>query len=319
MNINTENILRMYSSYLTIERSLSINTAKAYVSDLTEFFEEKDILPSQVETVDILAFIEERNASGTSGVGKSHKEKGGISKRSQARLLSSFRSFFDYLMQEGERDDNPCEGLDSPKLGRYLPDVLSVEEIDKVMQAVDMSMPGGIRDRAILEMMYGTGMRVSEVSLLKISDLFFDEGCNEDDGGFVRILGKGGKQRLVPCGEEAQEVVKQYLMCRIEPSKGFEDILFLNKFGKSLSRISIFNMIKKYALIAGIRKEISPHTFRHSFATHLIENGADLRVVQEMLGHESILTTEIYTHIDSSTWQNAVLEHHPLNKSKQNL
>lgn len=229
MNKNTENILRMYSSYLTIERSLSINTAKAYISDLAEFFEGKDILPADAQAEDILAFIEERNDPGTVGVGKSHKETGGISKRSQARMLSSFRSFFDYLMQEGERQDNPCEGLDSPKLGRYLPDVLSVEEIDNIMLSVDLSTPGGIRDRAILEMMYGTGMRVSEVSLFKISDLFFENEDNEVDGGFVRIFGKGGKQRLVPCGEEAQEAVKQYLMCRMEPSKGAEDILFLNK------------------------------------------------------------------------------------------
>jgi integrase/recombinase XerD len=228
-----------------------------------------------------------------------------LSKRSQARMLSSLRSFFGWCIVEGMIADNPCDMVDSPKLGRYLPDVLSVEEVISIIDSVDLSTWNGLRDRAILEVLYGCGLRVSEAVELKISCLYFDEG-------FVRIIGKGNKERLVPIGEIAVEAVNEYLGSRPEAADtASEDILFLNRFGRSLSRQSMFKMIKKQALIADVRAEISPHTFRHSFATHLVENGADLRVVQEMLGHESITTTEIYTHVDSTTWHREVMEHHP--------
>ena len=204
--------------------------------------------------------------------------------------------------------DNPCDRVDAPKLGRYLPDVLSVEEVERIIDSTDTGSAQGRRDRAILEVLYGCGLRVSEAVGLKISHLYLDEG-------FIRIHGKGNKERLVPIGEMASDAIVAYMDVRMIPADAAsDDVLFLNRFGKSLSRISMFKMIKKQALIAGIRKEISPHTFRHSFATHLVENGADLRVVQEMLGHENIVTTEIYTHIDSSTWHRNVLDHHPRNR-----
>lgn len=286
----TGKILQDYSSYLKIERAMSPNTVASYSSDLQEFFSFVTVEPSQVSTQDILSYLESRNF---------------LSKRSQARQLSSLRSFFDWLELEGERKDNPCDAVDSPKLGRYLPAVLSVDEVTSIMDSVDLTTWGGKRDRAILEVLYGCGLRVSEVSGLKISNVYLDDG-------FVRVVGKGDKERLAPMGEMAALAVRNYLEDRPDPfSSQYEDVLFLNKDGKSISRVSIFNIVKKQAMAAGVHKEISPHTFRHSFATHLIENGADLRVVQEMLGHESILTTEIYTHVDSSTWQKTILSHHP--------
>ena len=286
----THKIISDYSFYLKIERAMSPNTVEAYTSDVESFLSSSGLEPSQVTSGDILDYL----ASCES-----------LSKRSQSRLLSSLRSFFDWLVLEGDRKDNPCDAVDSPKLGRYLPEVLSVEEVSAIMDSVDVSTWNGKRDRAILEVLYGCGLRVSEAAGLKISELFLDEG-------FVRVVGKGDKERIVPIGEMAVAALRNYPAARPEPaSRQYDDILFLNKFGKGISSVSLFNMVKKQAMVAGFAKEISPHTFRHSFATHLIENGADLRVVQEMLGHESILTTEIYTHIDSSTWQRAVLEHHP--------
>jgi len=286
----TSKILSDYSYYLKIERAMSPNTVISYSTDIREFFDATTALPAEVTTQDIIDYL-------------AAKDK--LSKRSQARLLSSLRSFFDWLVAEGERKDNPCETVDSPKLGRYLPEVLSVDEVTSIMESVDLSSWNGKRDRAILEVLYGCGLRVSEAVNLKISHVYLEEG-------FVQVVGKGNKERLVPIGEIAVDAIRSYLVARPDPAEPkYDDILFLNRFGKSLSRVAMFNMVKKQAMIAGIRKEISPHTFRHSFATHLIENGADLRVVQEMLGHESILTTEIYTHIDSSTWQRAILEYHP--------
>ena len=286
----TSIILSDYSYYLKIERAMSPNTVTSYSTDIREFFDATTALPAEVTTQDIIDYL-------------AAKDK--LSKRSQARLLSSLRSFFDWLVAEGERKDNPCETVDSPKLGRYLPEVLSVDEVTSIMESVDLSSWNGKRDRAILEVLYGCGLRVSEAVNLKISHVYLEEG-------FVQVVGKGNKERLVPIGEIAVDAIRSYLGARPDSAEPkYDDILFLNRFGKSLSRVAMFNMVKKQAMIAGIRKEISPHTFRHSFATHLIENGADLRVVQEMLGHESILTTEIYTHIDSSTWQRAILECHP--------
>jgi tyrosine recombinase XerD len=287
-------ILQDYTYYLKIERAMSPNTVASYTEDLEKFFLAVDKEPSKVSSDDIRDYFASRDK---------------LSKRSQARALSSFRSFFDWLVLEGERKDNPCDRVDFPKLGRYLPSVLSVDEISAIMDSVDLTSWNGKRDRAILEVLYGCGLRVSEAVALKISCIYAEEG-------FVRVIGKGDKERLVPIGEMAVQAIRNYLEFRPEPESGpYDDILFLNKNGKALSRVSVFNMVKRQAMAAGIHKEISPHTFRHSFATHLIENGADLRVVQEMLGHENILTTEIYTHVDQSTWQRSVIGHHPRNKS----
>ena len=283
-------VLENFRSYLKIERSMSRNTVASYCSDVEKLLKACPCSPELIGSDDILDYLTSRQ---------------GISKRSQARILSSFRSFFDWLVLEGLIKDNPCDRIDSPKLGRYLPDVLSVEEVTGIIESVDTSSWQGLRDRAILETLSGCGLRVSEAVGLTISGLYFDEG-------FVRIIGKGNKERIVPLGEMATEALKNYLAVRPVPAEpAADDLVFLNRFGKSLSRVSMFKMIKTQTLLAGIRKDISPHTFRHSFATHLIENGADLRVVQEMLGHESVVTTEIYTHIDSSTWHSNIIAHHP--------
>lgn len=284
-------ILKDFSFYLKVERRLSPNTVAAYSGDVGDFFSACDLLPREVDKDDIREYIASR--------------AGKLSKRSQARLLSSLKAFFDWCIVEGERKDNPCDAVDFPKLGQYLPEVLSVEEVEAIMDSVDLRSPSGVRDRAILELLYGCGLRVSELCGLCISHVYLDEG-------FVRVVGKGDKERLVPLGEPASDAFRAYLEVRPLPAQAaYQDTAFLNLRGTPLSRVSVFKMIKKQALLAGVDKEISPHSFRHSFATHLIAGGADLRVVQEMLGHESILTTEIYTHIDSGTWQASVLGHHP--------
>ena len=288
-------LFKDYAYYLKIERGLSPNTVAGYLSDISLFFEESGLEPVSVAPADIVDYLSERSDT--------------LSKRSQARLLSAFRSFFDWMILEGAMKENPCDGVDPPKIGRYLPEVLSVQEVDDIIASVDTSTPAGLRDRAILEVLYGCGLRVSEAAGLRLSDIFAKEG-------FLRIVGKGNKERIIPLGEMAAEALEAWYGARPEPCRGYEDFVFLNRSGKSLSRVSIFNMVKKQAMLAGVRKEISPHTFRHSFATHLVENGADLRVVQEMLGHESILTTEIYTHMDSSSWQGSILAHHPRRKEK---
>ena len=284
-------LIREYAFFLRMERKKSPNTVAAYTGDVADFLDYYKGDVTAAVTADIESFILDR-----SGI---------LSKRSQARVLSSLSSFFGWLILEGERKDNPCDNVDRPKLGCYLPEVLSVGEVEAIMNSVDLRSWQGVRDRAILEILYGSGLRVSEACGLLISHVYVEEG-------FVRVVGKGDKERLVPMGGMAADAFTAYLAVRPVPdAPEFDDIAFLNRFGRSLSRISVFNMVKKQALVAGVNKEISPHTFRHSFATHLIENGADLRVVQEMLGHESILTTEIYTHIDSATWQAEVLRHHP--------
>ena len=294
MDANTR-LFKEYAYYLKIERGLSPNTVAGYCSDLAIFLEESGLEASAVQAADIIDYLSARSET--------------LSKRSQARLLSAFRSFFDWMILEGDIKENPCDGVEAPKIGRYLPEVLSVEEVDRIIASVDTSTPGGLRDRAILEVLYGCGLRVSEAVNLRISNIYSKEG-------FLRIVGKGDKERLVPLGDMAAEALQAWYGARPEPARGFEDFVFLNRYGKSLSRVSMFNMVKKQAMLAGVRKEISPHTFRHSFATHLVENGANLRAVQEMLGHESILTTEIYTHIGSSSWQGSILAHHPRGKEK---
>lgn len=283
-------MFRLYEYYLKIECAMSPNTVASYISDLTAFFSAVGKDPKDVVPEDIISYFAETTT---------------LSKRSQARVLSSLHSFYKWMIMEGEMTDNPSDAIEAPKLGKYLPAVLSVEEVDRLIAAVDLDSAFGKRDRAMLETLYGLGLRVSELISLRISSIWTEQG-------FVSVIGKGDKQRLVPLGGMARDAIRDYLEVR-GPAADREssDILFLNRFGRALTRIAVFKMIKAYAVKAGISKEISPHTLRHSFATHLIENGADLRAVQEMLGHESILTTEIYTHIDSSTWQRNILEHFP--------
>ena len=281
-----------FSYHLSIERQLSPNTVESYGAEAQRFLQ-------------FLAGRDARECSSDDVEDYIRSRSVGLSKRSQAHVLSALRSYFDFLILEGERKDNPCDKVDAPKLGRYLPDVLSVEEVTAIIESVPGTKPGDLRDRAILEVLYGCGLRVSEACGLLISHIY-------PDRSFVRVVGKGDKERLVPIGAPALDALAAWYEVRPEPaSPEYSDYVFLNMRGGPLSRVSVFNMVKQRAMLAGIRKSISPHTFRHSFATHLVENGADLRVVQEMLGHESILTTEIYTHIDSRTWQKSVLEHHP--------
>lgn len=280
-------ILTDYEYYLRMERAMSPNTVASYCSDVQKFLAVCEVDADRVQPDDILQYL-------------STSKK--VSERSQSRFLSALRSFYDWMQIEGYMSENPCDRVDMPKLGVYLPSVLSVQEVEAVINSIDRSDWIGLRDKAILEVLYGCGLRVSEAVGLRISGLYLDEG-------FIRIIGKGNKERLIPLGDMACNAVRAYLDVRPQPAHPqSDDLLFLNRFGKSFSRVSMFKLIKKQALIAGVSKEISPHTFRHSFATHLVENGADLRVVQEMLGHESITTTEIYTHIEAATWQKDIRE-----------
>ena len=283
-------MIKDYNRYLRIERAMSQNTVASYCSDVKRFMDSYQGRIENADSEDIEQYIGSRKD---------------LTARSQARVISSLRSFYDWLVQEGVITDNPCDNVDAPKIGRNIPDVLSEEEVSRLMDVVDTSTWFGLRDRAILEVMYGCGLRVSEAVNLKISGLFLDEG-------FIRIIGKGNKERLIPIGDLAIEALLTYMEARILPAdRASEDIVFLNRYGRPLSRISMFKTIRSLAQLAGIRRDISPHIFRHSFATHLIEHGADLRVVQEMLGHEDISTTEIYTHVDSSRWQAEIRNHHP--------
>ena len=288
-------IIREYGSYLKIERAMSDNTVSSYLSDVGLFFGKTGCVPELVTADDIVSYFSDRHT---------------MAKRTQARMLSALRSFFDYLILEGYIRSNPCDGVDAPKIGRILPDVLSVGEIDAMIGSVGTDDWKGLRDRALLEVLYGCGLRVSEAVGMRVSDIFFNEG-------FLRIMGKGNKQRLVPLGGMASEALKAYFAVRPEPADTSNaDIVFINARGGKLSRISAFNLVRTAAISAGINKQVSPHCLRHSFATHLISNGADLRAVQEMLGHESILTTEIYTHVDAGTWQGTILACHPRSRRK---
>ena len=290
-----KDLLKDYRYYLRIERAMSQNTVASYCSDVDKFLSFLQCRAEDAGAEDIISFLSKDD---------------NLSKRSQARKLSALKSFFGWMIAEGMMEDNPCDRIDGPKIGRYLPDVLSIEEIDAMIRSTECSTWQGKRDKAILETLYGCGLRVSEAVELKISDLYLDEG-------FIKVSGKGDQERLIPIGELASDAIVTYMEDRPVPAEAAaDDILFLNRFGKRLSRISMFKMVKKQALLVDIRKEISPHTFRHSFATHMLENGADLRVVQELLGHESIVTTEIYTHIDSETWQREIISHHPRKSQK---
>jgi len=291
--------LQEYENYLKLERSLSPNSVDAYVRDIVKFkqflglFEIK-ISPLQVSMVELQNFIEYINELGMSAF-------------SQARIISGLKSFYKFLLYEGELDSDPTELLEAPKLGRKLPDTLSIDEIDKIIATIDHSTPEGMRNRAMLETLYSSGLRVSELIGLKMSNVHADVG-------FLRVFGKGNKERLVPVGREALKYVKIYkeeVRVHLSIKLGHEGFLFLNRNGRQLSRQMIFIMIKNLVEKSGISKTISPHTFRHSFATHLIEGGADLRAVQEMLGHESITTTEIYTHLDRDYLKQVIQEFHP--------
>jgi len=291
--------IQEYENYLRLERSLSPNSVEAYVGDvvkLKQFLQltNQQITPLRVSIVELQNFIEWINELGMSAF-------------SQARIISGLKSFYKFLVYEGELEDDPTLLLEAPKLGRKLPDTLSVEEIDKILEAIDHSKPEGMRNRAMLETLYSSGLRVSELIGLKLSNVHFDVG-------FLRIFGKGSKERLVPIGREALKFINIYreeVRVHLDIKPGFENILFLNRNGRQLSRQMVFMVIKDLVAKSGIQKTISPHTFRHSFATHLIEGGADLRAVQEMLGHESITTTEIYTHLDRDYLRQVIQEYHP--------
>ena len=297
MNWN-ESILD-YSHYLKIERGLSSHTIQNYIRDvkkLISFIDKKKITCTPIEINEdlIQQFIYE--------IAKE------ISPRSQARIISGLRSFFDYLIFENYRESNPTDLIETPKIGVKLPDTLSEQEINSLISAIDLSKAEGERNRAMLETMYSCGLRVSELIDLKISDLFFDEG-------FIKIVGKGNKERFVPIHSSAQNYIMLYMneiRSHLSIKKGFEDTLFLNRRGKSLSRQMIFMILKALAIKINLNKKISPHTFRHSFATHLLKNGADLRAIQQMLGHESITTTEVYVHLDTSYLKKIVEKYHPI-------
>ena len=297
-----KSILDGFRAYLLLERSLSDNTLKSYnldVQKLLTFFSDKKIHYKEAKLSDFQSFIMYLNDLG-------------IATTSQARIISGIKSFYTYLLSEDIINDDPTQLLEMPKLSRYLPTVLSVQEIDMLKEAIDLSRPEGARNKAIIEVLYSCGLRVSELITLKISNIYSKEG-------FIQVFGKGSKQRLIPISETALHEISLYMLDRnswdIKP--GHEDFLFLNQRGSHLSRQAIFDMIKKYALEAGIKAVVSPHTLRHSFATHLLEGGADLRVIQELLGHESILTTEIYTHIDMTYLRETILSYHPRNKKQQ--
>ena len=292
------NLLSDFSSYLRLELSLSENTVNSYCSDVDKFFE----YWANLGDVSNIRSVDSENIKGFI----SQEMEKGLSKRSQARLVSSLKAFFKFLVNESIIELDPCVLIDSPKIKPYLPEVLSQDEVVRIIESVDLSQPEGHRNRAILETLYSCGLRVSELVNLKYSDIFFDQE-------FLRIIGKGNKQRLVPLGRPAADAIRIYLQTRslLPVKKGSEDNVFLNRRGGRITREMVFLIVKKSAAEAGVDKIISPHTFRHSCATHLVENGADLRAVQEMLGHESILTTEIYTHINSEKWRDSILKCHP--------
>jgi len=286
-----------FETYLRLEKSLSGNSIEAYLNDihkLEKFFAStgKDVSPVEVTYADLKEFLVWFGS-------------GNQNTRTQARVLSGIRAFFRFLLIEGEITDNPASLIELPKTGLKLPEVLSVEEIDRIIEVIDLSKPEGHRNKAIIETLYSCGLRVSELVSLRITDIHYGEG-------FVLVTGKGDKQRLVPVSDKALKEIDIYRNDRNRlPVVYDQNILFLNRRGRRLTRAMIFTMIKELAAKAGIRKKISPHTFRHSFATHMIEAGADLRAVQEMLGHESILTTEIYTHIDRSFLRDTLIMFHP--------
>ena len=294
-----KNHIRSYKSYLKIERSLSPNSVTAYLQDVNKFVQFLEIKglkisPEEVQTGHITDFLEFINDLG-------------VSPYSQARIISGLKSFYKFLNYDQALDHDPMTLIEAPKLGRKLPDTLEIHEIDELLGAIDMSTPEGQRNRAMLETLYSSGLRVSELIELQLSNIF-------EEMGFVRVVGKGNKERYVPIGKHALKHINLYcdhIRCHLNIQSGHEDFVFLNRRGRKLSRVMVFMIIKDLAAAISLKKNISPHTFRHSFATHLIEGGADLRAVQEMLGHESITTTEIYTHLDRDYLRQVITEFHP--------
>ncbi|MDR1763766.1 MAG: site-specific tyrosine recombinase XerD [Dysgonamonadaceae bacterium] len=290
-----------FKTFLQFEKSLSHNSVEAYLCDLQKleaYLSSIGKTPAQAELEDLQALLE-------------ILRENGVKARSQARIVSGWRAFYRFLALEKKIEKDPSELLESPKTGLKLPVFLTLDEINSIIAGIDLSQPEGQRNRAMLETLYSCGLRVSELLNIRFSDLFFDEG-------FIRVEGKGGKQRLVPISPVAIKEINLYLDDRrhIDVKKGFEDTLFLNRRGRRLSRVMIFKIIRNQAELAGIHKTVSPHTFRHSFATHLLEGGANLRAIQQMLGHEKIATTEIYTHLDRDFLRTEILEHHPRNQKK---
>ncbi len=287
---------------MSLEKGLGKNTVSAYLSDLTkleQYAEEHGESPYRITLESLSAFLHAESRAGSKA-------------RTQARLIASLRSFFNYLRMEKIRDDQPAELLESPRLGMKLPQVLSEADMEAILTAIDLSAAHGTRDRAMLETLYSCGLRVSELIGLRMSHIYVQEA-------YVRVVGKGNKERLVPIGSAALKHIKIYreeVRVHVKIDKKYSDVLFLNHLHKPISRVAVFNMVKKYAALAGVGKNISPHTFRHSFATHLVKNGADLRSVQQMLGHESITTTEIYTHLDTAYLRDNILNYHPRNTEK---
>ncbi|QHW00994.1 site-specific tyrosine recombinase XerD [Spirosoma endbachense] len=294
-----QSYINAFKNYLKLERSLSENSVEAYLHDAEKLYQymlltDPAVSPMEVTEKQLMNFL-------------AYLGELGLTAHSQARILSGLKSFFKYLLLENLIQRDPTQLLEAPKLGRKLPDTLSFPEIEVMLAAIDLSTPGGTRDRAMLEVLYSSGLRVTELLNLRLTNCYFD-------AGFVRVLGKGDKVRLVPIGEDAMYYTRIYVdhvRSTLDVQKGDEDTIFLNLRGKQLSRISVFTTIKKLADEVNIKKNISPHTFRHSFATHLIEGGADLRAVQQMLGHESITTTEIYTHLDRDYLKQTLREYHP--------
>lgn len=294
-----EDIIKKYRNYLLLEKSLSPNSIEAYMTDLSKlsyFLQNEELKVEDITLDNLQQFVAQLYDIG-------------INARSVARIISGIKSFYNFLVLDGYMQTDPTELLETPKIGLKLPTVLSLDEIEKLMSVIDLSTKEGQRNRAILETLYSCGLRISELTKLKFSDLFFDEG-------FIKVEGKGSKQRLVPISHTAIKEIEKYLYYRreINVKKGSEDALFLSNRGTPISRIMVFHFIKEYAIQAGIKKTISPHTFRHSFATHLLEGGANIRAIQLMLGHEKITTTEIYTHMDREYLRQEIIEHHPRNK-----
>ncbi len=300
-----QNYIKGFNGYLKLERGLSNNSIEAYVRDINKFIQYQDannlnISPEKVSLNNLQGFIRWINELG-------------LSVQTQTRIISGIKAFYKYLVLENIILQNPAELLESPRLGRKLPDTLSIVEINKLIDSIDLSKPEGTRNKAMLETLYGCGLRVSELINLKISNLYFKEG-------FIKVIGKGDKERLVPIGSIAIKYINIYIegvRNHLTISSEYSDILFLNRRGKILTRVMVFIIIKDLATKIGLKKSISPHTFRHSFATHLVEGGADLRSVQQMLGHESITTTEIYTHLDREYLRSAIIQFHPRSELNQ--
>jgi len=297
--VNWEAEIKGFKAYLQLERSLSPNTVEAYSNDIGKLAQYAAMQPGQpsyrqLKHPDLQRFLEWINGFQ-------------LTETSQARIISGIKGFYRYAVLEGLMQENPADLLEMPRLKRKLPEVLSLEEINEMLSCIDMSKPEGHRNKALLETLYGCGLRVTELIDLKLSNLFFQ-------AGFIRVVGKGDKERIVPIGQEAQKAIQWYVDSQrktLKIKKGQEDFVFLSRNGRQLTRVMVFFIIKELASLAGIHKKISPHTFRHSFATHLVEAGADLRAVQDMLGHESITTTEIYTHISRDYLREVVMKYHP--------